>query len=167
MFVLGGPTMGFSGMTAPEIVLEFEEIKQLNSMWTRRTYSGGAASPITLQRGVSFGDDSFYTWVRDAQRGFNVPNKNLLAVHNSNIGLVGDTGQIGGVLSPVGEILRVPGRVWMLWNCLPSRYKAGGDFDATSGAVSIMELEFTPDAVEEFSLDLALLGLGAAGAVSL
>jgi len=47
---------------------------------------------------------------------------------------------------------RIPGRAWLLHNCLPMRYKAGSDFDASSGQVSLQELEVQPEYVEEFSL---------------
>jgi hypothetical protein len=40
-----------------------------------------------------------------------------------------------------------------LWSCIPTRYKAGSDFDATSGAVSLTELEIQPQYFSEVSLD--------------
>ena len=39
----------------------------------------------------------------------------------------------------------------MLYNCLPIRYKAGSDFDATSSAVSIQELEIQPEHIVEMT----------------
>ena len=49
---------------------------------------------------------------------------------------------------------RLPARAWLLHGCLPIRYLAGSDFDASSGAVSIQELEVQPEYIEEFSLGL-------------
>lgn len=49
-------------------------------------------------------------------------------------------------------IVRIPGRVWILGDCIPTRYKPGSDFDAKSGDVSIAELEFAPSYVNELSL---------------
>ncbi len=49
-------------------------------------------------------------------------------------------------------IFRIPGRVWVLGDCIPTRYKPGSDFDAKSGEVSIAELEFAPSYVNELSL---------------
>ena len=39
------------------------------------------------------------------------------------------------------NMLAVPGRAYMLFDCLPVRYKAAGDFDANTVAVSVEELE--------------------------
>jgi phage tail-like protein len=41
------------------------------------------------------------------------------------------------------NLLAVPGRAYMLFDCLPIRYKAAGDFDANTLAVSVEELELT------------------------
>jgi hypothetical protein len=47
---------------------------------------------------------------------------------------------------------RVPAKAYMLYGCIPVRYKTGTDFDASSGAVSIAELEMAVEAIEEYSL---------------
>lgn len=47
---------------------------------------------------------------------------------------------------------RIPGRAWLLNNCLPVRYRAASDFDASSGQISLQELEVQPEYIEEFSL---------------
>lgn len=49
-------------------------------------------------------------------------------------------------------ITSIPAKVWMLFGCLPSRYKPGSDFDAATSAVSIQEMEIQCDRFEEFSL---------------
>lgn len=47
---------------------------------------------------------------------------------------------------------RLPAKAWMLRGCIPIRYKSGSDFDASSGEVSIQELEVAVDIVDEISL---------------
>lgn len=62
---------------------------------------------------------------------------------------------VGLAVSPLGPFElypKVPARAWLLRGCLPTRYKVGSDFDATSGQVSIMELDVQPEQVEEISL---------------
>jgi len=49
-------------------------------------------------------------------------------------------------------ITSIPGKVYMLFDCLPTRYKPGSDFDASATAVSIEELEIVFSHFEEFSL---------------
>jgi hypothetical protein len=59
-----------------------------------------------------------------------------------------------GALSPgpFEFAARVPAKAWKLGGCLPTRYKAGSDFEATSSEISITELDVEPEALEEFSL---------------
>lgn len=68
-------------------------------------------------------------------------------------------GSILGATTPVGVgpfqfATRIPARSWLLHNCLPVRYRAGNDFDASSGNISLMELEVQPEYIEEFSLGI-------------
>ena len=46
----------------------------------------------------------------------------------------------------------MPARAFLLKDCIPTRYKMGSDFDATSGQVSIAELEIHPHYIEEIAL---------------
>ncbi len=55
-------------------------------------------------------------------------------------------------LAEGGTSVRVPARAFLLENCIPTRYKMGSDFDASSGQVSIAELEVHPEYVEEIAL---------------
>ena len=48
-------------------------------------------------------------------------------------------------------VQRVPGRAWMLMNCLPTRYKAATDFDALGSEISLMELTIKPQIVTELN----------------
>lgn len=57
-------------------------------------------------------------------------------------------------LGPFQFATRVPARAWLLHNCLPTRYKAGSDFDAGTASVSLQELEVQPEFIEEFSLGI-------------
>ena len=49
---------------------------------------------------------------------------------------------------------KLPARAWLLGGCIPIRYKPGADFDATSGQISIMELEVAVESMEEVGLAL-------------
>jgi hypothetical protein len=48
--------------------------------------------------------------------------------------------------------IKIPARAFLLKNCVPLRYKTGSDFDATSGQVSIQEMDIQPEFVEEIAL---------------
>jgi len=65
-------------------------------------------------------------------------------------------GIAAGAVTLAGGMWRVPAKAWMLWNCLPSRWKSGTDFSANDTAVSIAELDIEPELVEEYSLTTTL-----------
>lgn len=80
-------------------------------------------------------------------------------------GLAGGSAAVAGAAALAGGVLmagigpfefatRIPARAWLLHNCLPTRYKAGSDFDAATSAVSLQELEVQPEMIEEFSLGI-------------
>lgn len=58
----------------------------------------------------------------------------------------------GSPLGPYDIYPFRPARAWLLSGCLPVRYKPGNDFDATSGQVSIMEIDIQIESMEEISL---------------
>jgi len=49
---------------------------------------------------------------------------------------------------------RLPAKAWMLYGCLPTRYKVGGDFDAKSSDISIQELDVQYEYFDEIALSL-------------
>lgn len=156
-YVLGTPFFGFKSITAPEYTAEVDEIKQVNSMFKKHTYIGGAAGPITLTRGVRGYDDTMWDWMYRAIIGLEVTNRHLLLLHFTNINLAHnakglDGSLVEGIDLPIEAGLYLPGKAWLLWNAIPTRYKAGSDFDATSGEVSVSELELNIDAFSEFTL---------------
>ena len=55
-------------------------------------------------------------------------------------------------VGPFEFAARLPAKAWVLSNCLPARWKAGSDFDASDAKISIQELEISCEAVEEISL---------------
>jgi phage tail-like protein len=154
-FVLGAPLMAFQSITMPELTLETDEVKQVNSMYKRYVYSGGSVGAITLTRGARVYDDTFWQWASRAVRGIDMMPRNLLLIQYTNINLAsyaGDTVEMP-VLCQAWEVAQfLPGRAWLLWDCIPTRYKAGSDLDAMSGDVSIMEIDLQMSAFTEFAI---------------
>ena len=77
-------------------------------------------------------------------------------------------GGLGATLGPVEFAPRLPAKAWVLYDCLPTRYKAGGDFDAQSADVSIQELEVAVESWDEVSLgsEIAPLAIAIDAAIS-
>lgn len=156
-YVLGTPFFGFQSITSPEYTAEVDEIKQVNSMFKRYSYTGGGVGPITLTRGVRGYDDTMWDWMYRAIIGLEVTNRHLLLLHFTSINMAHDVkgldgSLVDGIELPIEAGLYLPGRAILLWNAIPTRFKAGSDFDATSGAVSLDELEVQPESISVFTL---------------
>lgn len=81
----------------------------------------------------------------------------ITAFYSSIFAAGGDGFGIGatvalGAMGPFEFSPKLPARGWVLHGCLPVDYKAASDFDANSGAVSLMDLEVQPEYIEEWSL---------------
>jgi hypothetical protein len=154
-YVLGSPIMGFQSITMPEYSMEVDEIKQVNSMYKRYAYSGGSMAQITLMRGARAYDDTFMSWVERAVRGYDMVPRNLLLLQYTNINVVNNLGLSVELPVSVGawEVAQfIPGRAFLMWDCIPVRYKAGTDMEGMSGDVSLMEIDLQPHAMNEFVL---------------
>jgi hypothetical protein len=57
------PLSGFATVSAPEITLETQEIKEANWPFKRHSIKGADVSPITLTKGVTFHNSDFWRWL--------------------------------------------------------------------------------------------------------
>lgn len=168
LFSVFDPVLGFSSCSTPEITVEAKDIQRGNWEFKTRVVKAADVSAISLQRGARFYDSDFYNWISNAIRGVQPVRRNLVLVHYLGFrlqrSLAARTGRLAAGQSGVqGEVLlntagqagvpldRIPGRAWFCGGCIPIRYKAGGDFDANSGDVSIMELDVQPDYIHELT----------------
>jgi hypothetical protein len=115
-----------------------------------------------------------------------VASTGLLAIQGAATAVVSDTvnvaalggGVIGvsqGVVSalssdygPPDFAPRIPGKAWILYGCVPSRFKPISDFDALSSDISLSELEVAIEKWDEISLgsELGAIASSAKKAVS-
>lgn len=151
------PIFGFSSITAPELSLNHREIREANNEYPRKVFESAAVNTITCARGAQLQDTDFWAWADGYVKGVR-PKKNLMLIQFTGVAPQGlgtnDTQVLGQQaafdfpsLAEYGTTF--PGRAWILRNCSPGRYKTASDFDASQGAVSIMEL----DIVYEFFID--------------
>lgn len=149
------PVLGFTACTAPEIHVETRDVQPGNWEYARHVVKTASVGSVTLSRGARFYDSDFYNWITNAIVGRQAVRRNLVLIHF--LGLRTQAQATGANLSfpdtaVVQSALRTPGRGWILYDCLPIRYKAGSDFDASSSEVSIQELEVQPEHVAELTL---------------
>lgn len=164
------PVLGFSSITSPEITVEQYTIRQANWFFEKHVVQRGSISPFTVRRGVTFFDSDFWRWVNAGLSG-NVAisvggssyRRNFVLIHffarNPLAGLTGKPVPTEGTalnFGPFEFALRVPAKAYWLKGCIPARWKSGNDFDAMDGSVSIAELDFTCELVEEVSLGSAI-----------
>lgn len=165
LFTVFDPVFGFSSVSAPEITIEPHTVQPGNWEYKRRSVKTADVGPITLSRGTRFYDSDFYNWLTNAIRGQQPIRRNLVLVHflgwRSQSGSIGPEAELAAIASLEA---RISGRAWMLYDCLPIRYKAGSDFDGGSSDVSIQELEVQPEHIIE--LTMATLSPVAARALS-
>jgi phage tail-like protein len=167
LFSVLDPALGFSSITAPEITIETRDVQPGNWEFKHRIVKTADVGAVTLARGARFYDSDFYNWITNAIVGRQPLRRNLALVHFMSFRPQSQLTGANMSFPDVGFIqsgLRVPGRAWMLYNCIPTRYKAGSDFDAAASEVSIQELEIQPEHISE--LTLATLSPGGARAIS-
>lgn len=165
------PIAGFTSISSPEFTLETEEIQDGVSLFKYDLKGKVSVSPITLTKGVAMMDAGFWRWfvacatrtsfIRDAVMGVTGSRRNLLLIQFTNYGIDAIPGlfdtfaQISsataGFIPNFQGFAKVPGKAWILSQCLPTRYKPTSDFDASSGDISISELEVKPHLIEELT----------------
>jgi len=152
----GGLVGGFAGVSLPELTATTATVSPINESIATTYVTGYEVSSVTLRRGVSRYDSSFYQWITNAMNGTDKPHRNLMVLHLSSAALDVDAGYARDP-APVGlgyvEVIKAFGKAYLLYDCIPTRYSLGGDLDANSADVSIAELEVSPSYYEEFSLD--------------
>lgn len=140
------PVLGFSAIDAPQLSVQTEEIKEGNWHFPRKVVTGGKVEPITLSRGAIFYDSDFWRWCAACVGGQvdllgqslgGSIRKRLLLIHFTGKRVVG---------------VPVPGKAWVLHECLATGYKPASNFDASSSQVSIQQLTLEMEWFEEFGV---------------
>lgn len=159
LFSVFDPVLGFAAAGAPEMNVELQEIQPGNWEFKRRAVKTASVGSITLRRGARFYDSDFYNWITAAIRGNQPVRRTLVLVQflgwrplKQVLGQSPGSSGFGTEVAALSLAERLPGRAWVLHDCIPTRYRPGDDFDASSGAVSIQELEVQPEHVSELTL---------------
>lgn len=150
------PSLGFQACSQIDLSVQHNEYRPLDQMHAVHMPESASVAPITLRRGALVGVSDFYDWVEAHEFGLARTRRNLLVVHFLGYGVDMPPGLqaiAASIGAPFAEVVRPPGRAWILWDCVPTRYSSG-ELDATSGEVVIHELELQPEAVTQIDLTL-------------
>ena len=158
LFSIFDPALGFSACTSPEVNIEFRDVQPGNWEYKKRAVKTADVAPITLSRGARFYDSDFWIWMHNAIRGKQPLRRNLILIQYMGYRPLRAAAPpdvsdpFPDEVATTALVTRLPARAWYLAGCLPSRYKAGGDHDASVSDVSIQELEVQPEFVEEMTI---------------
>jgi len=99
-----------------------------------------------------------WTWLDRYIRGEDISHRDLMLIQHMTAtatGLAGAESSLGGKFASAtsAELVRLPGKIWMLWGCTPTGYKAGSGLDAKNAEISISELTIQPTEMSEMSAD--------------
>ena len=148
------PLAGFKSCSSVEITLNHTEFRPLDRMHPVQMIDSADVAPITLSRGAALAVYDFYRWIDRHEKGTDRSRRNLLLIHflSKGKGGLGDA-SLGGfdVSSPFSENLRIPGRAWILWDVVPTRYSYG-ELDASTSDVVLNEIEIKVGALTQVDL---------------
>lgn len=134
----GGGQAGFQSVTLPEVSVEAIEYREGTFKDTQKYPGVQTVTDCTLMRGIAKTDTTFHDWVMNSING-EAYRATVTIYHFQRT-------QMGSTPSDLGQDFR---RI-ICHECIPIRAKPGGDLDATSGEVSMAEIDF---AMEKFELD--------------
>jgi phage tail-like protein len=121
---------GFQSITTPELSQDVVEYREGNSMWTVKQPGIPTVSDITLMRGVTKVDTTFFDWVYSSMRGVNY-RVDLDLYHYAR-----DEMEIGLATDP-----QPSDRALYCKEAIPTRVKPLGDLDATASEVNLSEVD--------------------------
>ena len=155
LIVPGRPQAGFSSVTTPESTVEAVEYKEGNTIYTKKQPGNPTMSDITLSRGVTRGDSSFWEWMRVVMEGgpIGTPGAEYRADleikhFHRDTSLVRTQPATGDQPNLTNINTDTPGRIYHVREAFPTRQKVAADFDATASEISIMEMDVAYETFE-------------------
>jgi phage tail-like protein len=133
-----GQGAGFSSVSTPEATVESVEYKEGQYMYTRKFPGNPSMSDITMARGVTRGDSTFWGWLKKCIEGGEYrANLTIKHLHRDR----SLPGQPPGDGNLAALTVDSPGRIYKVEQAFPIRHKVAADMDATASEISIMELD--------------------------
>lgn len=126
---------GFNNITIPELSIEASEYREGTYVFTRKQPGIPTVSDATFQKGVSNiaaggNGKPFFSWILAAINGAEYRSEiSIFHLHR-------------------GESVEGDSRQIILNECFPIRVKPDGDLDATSGEISIQEMDVAAESID-------------------
>jgi len=142
---------GFQSCSIPEMSVEPTEYREGIMKYTRKFPGIPTVTDVSLTRGVVAEDTTFFRWMIQTVSGGEYRSTIVIQQYSRTDVAQADTmgnptyfGPYSGTSFP-----KQSSRDITCYECMPMRVKPGADLDATSGEVSMQELDF---ALEYFSI---------------
>ena len=129
----GGGKAGFQSITLPDRSFEATEYREGSHKYTKKFPGPATYGESSFMRGITQKESAFYDWGTAVEGGQNY-RAEVLVQHFQRE----DTANSVGA---EGYLTGTPVRQYMFHQAFCIREKMGGDLDATSGEVSVSELD--------------------------
>jgi phage tail-like protein len=143
-FPIGGGSAGFQSVTLPEVTLEATEYREGIYKYTRKYPGPPTISEVSCMRGVMKKDTAFFDWCISALSGAEY-RADIKILQYSRGNLPGNDGGVNPAEFKTEDFAALAARQYNCYQCVPVRVKPAGDLDATSGEVSMAEVDFAPE----------------------
>ena len=134
---------GFQSVTLPEWSIEAAEYREGIYKFTKKFPGPPTVSDVTLMRGIVYKDTRFHEWAVAAFDGSAYrADFGIFHYHRADVP--------AGVQEAIAD---TPARVYKCYEGFPIRVKPAADFDATSGEVSMAEMDISIEYFEIVDLN--------------
>jgi len=131
---------GFSNVTTPEVTMEAVEYREGNYVYTRKYPGIATMNDITMSRGVTVKDSTFWAWAKRTAEGGGNYRSDLTIHHYHRANTLLGEGSSKNFTQWSTET-SAAARRYVVFEAFPIRHKVAGDLDATASEISIMELD--------------------------
>lgn len=136
--VNGQPQAGFSAVSAPSYSVESAEYREGHYIYTRKQPGKPSVEDITMSRGVTVLDTSFYAWVKTIIEGGEYRADLSIKHYARDKALPGQGVGLGNLVQI--DLTKPPSRIYTVSQAYATGHKVSGDFDATSSDIAVQEL---------------------------
>jgi len=124
---------GFQAVTSPEYTLEHVEYREGTKTYTEKYPGFPTVNDVTMSRGVARRDTAFYDWTVSAIEGADY--RTDIAIYHFR------RGARHVPFAPATDVSDANAKRYILRNGSPGRVKVAADFDASTGDVSLAEID--------------------------